>query len=197
MGVAGSDLGLPRLCSAADTEHPCPARGVLSPRPPPGSASGRVRPPRKGVARRAVSPGILLRPGAMALGDWRAIYFGAPVALDESCRDAVAAGAATIDAILARHEPVYGINTGFGKLASVRIPDGDLAQLQQNLVLSHAAGVGEPLAAPVVRLTMALKIANLGATWTAASPGPTDTPRALCRPASPPAPRIQWRRRPR
>ena len=109
-----------------------------------------------------MSPGILLRPGAMALADWRAIYFGSAVALDDGCRAAVEAGAATIDAILARHEPVYGINTGFGKLASVRIPDGDLAQLQRNLVLSHAAGVGEPLAAPVVRLTMALKIANLG-----------------------------------
>ena len=74
----------------------------------------------------------------MALADWRAIYFGSAVALDEGCRAAVEAGAATIDAILARHEPVYGINTGFGKLASVRIPDGDLAQLQRNLVLSHA-----------------------------------------------------------
>ena len=95
-----------------------------------------------------MSAGILLRPGAMALADWRAIYFGAPVALDEGCRAAVEAGAATIDAILAKHEPVYGINTGFGKLASVRIPDGDLAQLQRNLVLSHAAGVGEPLPAP-------------------------------------------------
>ena len=162
VGVAGSDLGLLQLCSAADTGHPCPARGALSPRPPPGSASGRVRPPRKGEARRAVSAGTLLRPGAMALADWRAIYFGAPVALDEGCRAAVQAGAATIDAILAKHEPVYGINTGFGKLASVRIPDGDLAQLQRNLVLSHAAGVGEPLAAPVVRLMMALKLANLG-----------------------------------
>ncbi|MFL5181658.1 MAG: histidine ammonia-lyase [Microvirga sp.] len=109
-----------------------------------------------------MSPGTLLRPGAMALADWRAIYFGSAVLLDDGCRAAVEAGAATIDAILAKHEPVYGINTGFGKLASVRIPDGDLAQLQQNLVLSHAAGVGEPLAAPVVRLTMALKIANLG-----------------------------------
>ena len=68
-----------------------------------------------------MSPGILLRPGAMALADWRAIYFGAPVALDEGCRAAVEAGAATIDAILAKHEPVYGINTGFGKLAATRI----------------------------------------------------------------------------
>jgi histidine ammonia-lyase len=105
---------------------------------------------------------VLIRPGAMTLADWRAVYFGAPVALDENCRAAVEAGAATIDAILAKHEPVYGINTGFGKLASVRIPDDDLARLQRNLVLSHASGVGEPLPVSVVRLMMALKVANLG-----------------------------------
>jgi histidine ammonia-lyase len=98
----------------------------------------------------------------MTLADWREVYFGASVALDESCRPAVEAGAATIQTILARREPVYGINTGFGKLASVRIGDGDLARLQRNLVLSHAAGVGEPLPAPVVRLMMALKVANFG-----------------------------------
>jgi histidine ammonia-lyase len=98
----------------------------------------------------------------MRLGGWRAIYFGAPVTLDARCRAAVDAGASTIEAILARHEPVYGINTGFGKLASVRIPDDDLATLQRNLVLSHAAGVGEALPEAVVRLAMALKVASLG-----------------------------------
>ena len=65
--------------------------------------------------------------------------------------------------ILAKGEPVYGINTGFGKLASVRIADRDLATLQRNIVLSHAAGVGEPMPAPVVRLMLALKLASLGA----------------------------------
>ena len=59
---------------------------------------------------------------------------------------AVAASAAAVERILARGEPVYGINTGFGKLAGVRIDAADLAQLQRNIVLSHAAGVGEPLA---------------------------------------------------
>ncbi len=105
---------------------------------------------------------VVIRPGAMGLADWRAIYFGAPAALDPACRPAVEAGAATIDAILARNEPVYGINTGFGRLASVRIDARDLAQLQTNLVLSHASGVGEPLPVPIVRLMMALKIASLG-----------------------------------
>ncbi|RWF57928.1 MAG: histidine ammonia-lyase, partial [Mesorhizobium sp.] len=61
----------------------------------------------------------------------------------------------------AKGEPVYGINTGFGKLASVRIPESDLETLQRNIVLSHAAGVGEPMPVAVVRLMMALKLASL------------------------------------
>ena len=62
---------------------------------------------------------------------------------------------------MARGEPVYGINTGFGKLASVRIPAADLETLQRNIVLSHAAGVGEPMPVAVARLMMALKLASL------------------------------------
>ncbi|HEX2137406.1 MAG TPA: histidine ammonia-lyase [Microvirga sp.] len=104
---------------------------------------------------------ITIRPGAMSLSDWRAIYRGAAVDLDGSCRSAVDAGAAAIAAVLDRHQPVYGINTGFGRLASVRIDDADLARLQRNLVLSHMAGVGAPLPQPVVRLVLALKVASL------------------------------------
>ena len=66
-----------------------------------------------------------------------------------------------VDRIVAKGEPVYGVNTGFGKLASVQIAMGDLETLQRNLVLSHAAGVGEATPAPVVRLMMALKLASL------------------------------------
>lgn len=104
---------------------------------------------------------VTLTPGAVALADWREIYSGAAVALDGGCRAGVEAGAGTIEAIVAKGEPVYGVNTGFGKLASVHIGRDDLAALQRNLVLSHAAGVGEPLPAPVVRLAMALKLASL------------------------------------
>jgi histidine ammonia-lyase len=63
--------------------------------------------------------------------------------------------------IVARGEPVYGINTGFGKLSTVRIDAADLATLQKNIVLSHAAGVGEPTPPAIVRLMMALKLASL------------------------------------
>jgi histidine ammonia-lyase len=108
-----------------------------------------------------VTQEVMLHPGSVALTDWAQVYFGAEVALDQDCRAAIEAGARTIEAIVAKGEPVYGINTGFGKLASVRIGTADLATLQRNIVLSHAAGVGEPLPASVVRLVMALKLASL------------------------------------
>jgi histidine ammonia-lyase len=92
---------------------------------------------------------------------WRAIYFGADAALDLACRSAVDAGARVIERVVAAGAPVYGINTGFGKLASVRIGDADLTTLQRNIVLSHCVGVGVPLPVPVTRLMMALKLASL------------------------------------
>lgn len=104
---------------------------------------------------------ILLVPGAASLGDWRAIYRGAVPRLDPASAPHIATSAAAVGRILARGEPVYGINTGFGKLASVRIADADLATLQRNIVLSHAAGVGDPSPIPVVRLMLALKLASL------------------------------------
>ncbi len=104
---------------------------------------------------------VMLIPGSVTLAGWRRIYFGASASLDDACRPAIDAGARTIEAIVAKGDPVYGINTGFGKLASVRIGSSDLATLQRNIVLSHAAGVGEPLPVPVVRLVMALKLASL------------------------------------
>jgi histidine ammonia-lyase len=104
---------------------------------------------------------VVLRPGQTTLAEWRAIYRGAQVTLDPACDSAVVAGARSIEAILARGEPVYGINTGFGRLASIRIAPADLAVLQRNLVLSHAAGVGEPMSLPLVRLMLALKLASL------------------------------------
>jgi histidine ammonia-lyase len=104
---------------------------------------------------------VMLRPGEVGLAQWRAIYRGAEVRLDPAARPAIAESAAAVARILARGEPVYGINTGFGKLASVRIEAGDLETLQRNIVLSHAAGVGEPSPVPVMRLMLALKLASL------------------------------------
>ena len=104
---------------------------------------------------------IMLIPGAASLADWRAIYRGAIPRLDPAEAARIAESAAAVGRILARGEPVYGINTGFGKLASVRIDDADLATLQRNIVLSHAAGIGDPSPVPVIRLMMALKLASL------------------------------------
>jgi histidine ammonia-lyase len=105
---------------------------------------------------------ITLTPGRAALADWHAVADGAAVRLDPAAMSAVEAAARAVDAIVARGEPVYGINTGFGKLASVHIGSDDLATLQRNIVLSHAAGVGEPMRPAHVRLMMALKLASLG-----------------------------------
>jgi histidine ammonia-lyase len=104
---------------------------------------------------------IILKPGANRLADWRAVYRGAAVTLDAASALRIAESAAAVERILAKNLPIYGVNTGFGKLTSVRIADADLATLQRNIVLSHAAGVGEPIAQPIARLMMALKLSSL------------------------------------
>ena len=101
---------------------------------------------------------VTLLPGDVPLSQWRAIYRGADIRLDPSSAAAIASSASSVGRIVARGEPAYGINTGFGKLASVRIGTADLATLQRNIVLSHAAGVGEPSPEPIARLMMALKM---------------------------------------
>src|SRR5690606_6626357 len=83
------------------------------------------------------------------------------LALDAGDYARIEASAETVAAALASGRALYGINTGFGKLAQTRISDENLAQLQRNLVLSHAVGVGPDLPARVVRLALALKIATL------------------------------------
>jgi histidine ammonia-lyase len=105
---------------------------------------------------------IILRPGDVPLCGWRAIYRGAAARLSGSADGPIDRSATAVARILARGEPVYGINTGFGKLASVRIETADLERLQRNIVLSHAAGIGEPMPAAIARLMMALKLASLG-----------------------------------
>jgi histidine ammonia-lyase len=76
-------------------------------------------------------------------------------------RAAIRASADVVQSAARGDAPVYGVNTGFGKLASTRISEADLDELQLNLIRSHSVGVGEPLAPPVVRLMLALKAASL------------------------------------
>ena len=104
---------------------------------------------------------VRLSPGAVPLTGWRDIYRGAAAVVDPASDSAIETSARAVAAIVAKGAPVYGINTGFGKLASVRIDAADLATLQRNIVLSHAAGVGRPMPAAVARLMMALKLGSL------------------------------------
>ena len=106
---------------------------------------------------------VTLRPGGATLADLRAIWEeGAEAALDPSARPGVEAAAAEVARAAAGSAPVYGVNTGFGKLASRKIAPEDTETLQRNLILSHAAGVGEPLPEAETRLMMALKLLSLG-----------------------------------
>ncbi len=105
---------------------------------------------------------MVLVPGRLTLAQLRRVARSSQrLALDQAAAGAIDAGAAAIAAIVARGEPAYGVNTGFGRLASTHIPREKLEVLQRNLVLSHAVGVGKPLSAPVVRLILALKVASL------------------------------------
>jgi histidine ammonia-lyase len=101
---------------------------------------------------------ILLDGNSLTLDDLVAVaYSDVRVSLSDAARERVRAARVIVDEA-ARHEtPAYGINTGFGNFADVRIPHDSLAELQLNLLRSHAAGVGEPLPPPVVRATMALR----------------------------------------
>ena len=103
-----------------------------------------------------------LVPGELSLSDLRGFARStAAVTLAPASRKRLDAGAAAVRRIVAQGNPVYGINTGFGKLAQTHIADDQLELLQRNLVLSHSVGVGALLADDVVRLTLLLKVASL------------------------------------
>ena len=104
-----------------------------------------------------------LIPGKVSLDQLEGIYRNqTAIKLDRSCRAAVEDAASRIANAANGSQPVYGVNTGFGKLASMKIAPGDTAQLQKNLILSHCCGVGDPLDDGIVRLMMALKLLSFG-----------------------------------
>ncbi|MGR3802788.1 histidine ammonia-lyase [Marinibacterium profundimaris] len=106
---------------------------------------------------------LTLTPGATTLSDLARIYGEeAAVRLDPACHEDIARAAARIEAAANGELAVYGVNTGFGKLASVKIAAADTATLQRNLILSHCCGVGEPISRRHARLMMALKLLSLG-----------------------------------
>jgi histidine ammonia-lyase len=106
---------------------------------------------------------LTLTPGHVTLADLSRIYWEElDVKLDSSCLPSIATAHAAIMAAAAGSEAVYGVNTGFGKLASVKIAAEDTATLQRNLILSHCCGVGSPISRAHARLIMALKLLSLG-----------------------------------
>jgi histidine ammonia-lyase len=117
-----------------------------------------------------------LNVGALTLDDLLALHKGEhTLTLPQRAREAIVASHAVVAKAAAGDAPVYGVNTGFGKLASKRISREDLASLQLNLIRSHSVGVGEPMSPSVVRLILALKAACLARGHSGVRPIVVDT----------------------
>ena len=109
-----------------------------------------------------LTPEILI-PGATDLAQLERLWrTGAPPVLSPGARPAVEAAAAQVARAAQGEAAVYGVNTGFGKLASLKIAPKDTAKLQENLILSHCCGVGAPISPAHTRLMMVLKLLSLG-----------------------------------
>ncbi len=116
----------------------------------------------------------------LSLRDFRSALAGPITAeLGATARAAVARSAQAVGDLIRKGAPIYGVNTGFGKLAKQRIAEADLSQLQVNIVRSHAAGVGDPLRPEIVRLVLLLKIAALAQGASGLQPTTLDTLAAL------------------
>ena len=114
---------------------------------------------------------LVLTPGSLSLADLRAIHAGKlTLELHASAHANIARSAKIVQDAAAGDEPVYGVNTGFGKLASKRINKDELAALQRNLIRSHCVGVGQPLEPAVVRLMLATKAASLARGYSGVRP---------------------------
>ena len=121
-------------------------------------------------------PSWTLQPGALTLADLRAAWSAhRPIALSPDAAGPIAASSALVDTIVDKGAPAYGINTGFGILAKAHIPNDQLAQLQRNLILSHAVGTGELLSDAVVRLILLTKIGSLARGYSGVRPLIIDT----------------------
>jgi histidine ammonia-lyase len=124
---------------------------------------------------------MIVAPGAVTLENLQAIMQSEPLELPSGWRVQVEASVSALAGRIAQGEALYGVNTGFGKLASQRIGSADLAKLQLNLLRSHASGIGALLPAPVVRLILALKALSLARGASAVRPEVIETLLALLR----------------
>jgi len=117
-----------------------------------------------------------LTPGKLTLDDLQAIHAGVQkLTIDPAALPAIRASAQVVRSAAQGDAPVYGVNTGFGKLANQRIDQAELDELQLNLIRSHSVGVGEPLSPAVVRLMLALKAASLARGVSGVRPEVIDT----------------------
>lgn len=108
-------------------------------------------------------PDFILCPGRVCLDQLAELYWQQKnPTLDQSCREAINQSAEKVITVAQGKQPVYGVNTGFGKLASVRIKPHEGATLQRNLILSHCCGVGVPVPENIVRMMMSLKLLSFG-----------------------------------
>jgi histidine ammonia-lyase len=121
----------------------------------------------------------MIAPGQATLAQLRAIMGGGALEMAPGWRGIAQQSVDALQARLATGAALYGVNTGFGKLASTRISPAQLGQLQINLLRSHAAGTGRFLPAPVVRLILALKAMSLAQGASAVRPAVIDSLLAL------------------
>ena len=104
-----------------------------------------------------------ITPKKVRLKELSKIYWDCPhVTLNRVMKKTVDECAQFVKLAAKKETPIYGVNTGFGKLSEIRIPEEQTKLLQRNLILSHCCGVGKPLSKRIVRLIMVLKILSLG-----------------------------------
>ncbi|GAB4393437.1 MAG: histidine ammonia-lyase [Gammaproteobacteria bacterium] len=119
---------------------------------------------------------FILHPGQLTLAQLQQLYYQAqPIKLPQQAYQAVQRAHKSVQNVIKQQRTVYGINTGFGLLAKVKIAKEDICQLQYNLIVSHATGVGAPLADAVTRFIMLLKINALAQGYSGVSKRLLDT----------------------
>lgn len=108
-----------------------------------------------------MSPSVVIDPRGTCLEQVAAVLDGAEFTIGEEAGSAILAGRERIDSLLDSGRPIYGVNTGFGRLAGTLIPRDELALLQRNLLLSHACATGQPLPSEIVRVMIFLRVTSL------------------------------------
>jgi histidine ammonia-lyase len=119
-------------------------------------------------------PSVTITAAPLTLEELLEVARGTQVELSRDARAVIGASRAVVDAALASGRPVYGLNTGVGHLKDVRLPDEEVRRLQQELVATHAGGIGPPLATELVRAAMAVRLNGIARGGSGASPAAAD-----------------------